>query len=106
MGRYWGEGASSHRAEITERLQVLRRNGAEAFELVRKTEDLVQALRDLGYDRSADGLEWRRRVYLRELSTWLRELNDAATVVLASEEEAPSHGEMPPANDDDAARRG
>jgi hypothetical protein len=97
MGGYSGQDLSSRGAEIVERLDVLRRNAADAFELARDSEDLLQALRDGGYHRTADAFEWKRRVYLRELSIWLREVNDAATVVLAAED-----GALRPA----AARRG
>jgi hypothetical protein len=75
-------GSGGH--ELVERLDALRRHANEEFDLARRSEDLVAALRGQGFERTADALAWRRRVYLRDLSAWIREINDAETVALAA----------------------
>jgi hypothetical protein len=56
------------------------------LEGARNAERLIENLASSGHERTADALAWRRRTILRELSGWIRQINNAATVMLACRE--------------------
>ena len=75
-----------HHAEILEELEALRRTAGEVLNRARDSNRVTEALASTGHERTADALAWRRRSCLRELCFWIREINDAATVLLACQE--------------------